>query len=76
MTAELKALPMCARCGRPVDRVVEELDDFTATVRFTAYCHGARETTRLSEEATRGVSSITMGTAFQGLRALPGVDRG
>lgn len=48
----------------------------TATVRFTAYCHGASETTRLSHEATRGVASITMGVAFRGVPALPEVSRG
>lgn len=36
-------LPMCARCGREPDNIVQREDQVRAMVRFDVYCHGEHE---------------------------------
>ena len=76
MPTNLKALPMCGRCGTPVDRVTEEYDDIACLVRFSAYCHGAVERVTLDRETTHDAGGITMGVAFRQRRGLPAMEGG
>lgn len=59
----LVSRPSCAVCGRPVDRMTEEEDDFVGEVVFRAYCHGQVEKIALPMNDAR-LKSIAFGTAF------------
>jgi len=63
-TRNLGAKPMCAVCGRPVEAMLEEHDEFTQRVLFTAVCHGQRERVRVDVEVLQGVRGIAFGVAF------------
>lgn len=62
---ELLARPLCARCGRLVERF-EEVEIF-GMVRFTAACHGERESIDLRPNEARG---LNFGMAFVAPRIL------
>lgn len=68
-TLDLKTLPTCARCGRPVDKLTEYYDEFMARVCYVAHCHGERERVDIDVELLKflGDSGISFGVAF----ALP-----
>jgi hypothetical protein len=58
----LATRPMCAVCGRIVERMEEE-DDGEEVV-FTASCHGQRERVRLRAEEARLIGKLSFGVAF------------
>lgn len=58
-------LPRCARCLRPVDRVVVSLDPHTGTRTYTAFCHGARESVDVTEEDQIHMQPDASGAAFR-----------
>lgn len=60
---ELAARPQCAVCGRPVERMTEEEDDWANVVVFTAHCHGQRESIEIPMGDSR-LKGITFGAAF------------
>ena len=70
-TRALKARPTCDLCGRPVERFDETYDDFTARVRYRAWCHGETEYVDVNEEVLRSGVAMTFARAFVGPRSLP-----
>lgn len=60
---ELTSRPTCAVCGRPVERMTEEEDDFGGEVIFRAYCHGQVDKIALPMNDAC-LKSISFGTAF------------
>jgi hypothetical protein len=57
---------LCARCQRPVERIVETRDDFMQRTRFTAICHGEREHVDFTDDELGRVDSVDMvGVAFE-----------
>lgn len=60
---ELQAKPMCAVCGRPVERMIEEEDEHRSEVIFTASCHGQRERITIPMGDSR-LKGISFGVAF------------
>ncbi len=60
--------PICARCGREVDRFIEEHNTFTEVVRYTAYCHGETESVSFNEAELNG--AVRLGHAFTAQRLL------
>jgi len=70
---ELKTLPICDRCNRPVDRLIEVEDTTFDRLTFIAACHGDRERITITHEelvVMRG-GSLQFGRAFVQVRALP-----
>ena len=68
-------LPMCAKCGRPVDKIMCIEDPMTRTTRYVVSCHGDQESVRLSYKDVVDSNHIEFGFAFAGERILPGVTR-
>jgi predicted DNA-binding transcriptional regulator YafY len=64
---KLRLTPYCCVCKKDVDKMEWVEDFFTRTVYATAYCHGDKETSSLSEEMIRD-ATITKGTAFMNKR--------
>lgn len=61
---ELSARPVCSVCGKPVERMTEEEDDYgDGRVTFTAFCHGQREAIAIPMGDAR-LKGITFGAAF------------
>ena len=58
----LVSAPMCARCGRRVDHFFEEQDVDFDRLRFTAICHGERQSVTLEGREVAG--AIDFGLAF------------
>ena len=55
--------PMCAVCGRLVDRMIEVNDPWLPRVRFEVWCHGESQTVELD---TTGLATVdpSAGVAF------------
>lgn len=62
--------PLCARCGRPVEKFTETHDPWLGRVVFVVECHGAREKITVP---TEDLASVTLGVAFQQPLALEAV---
>jgi hypothetical protein len=58
----VSALPTCAVCGQPVERMESEDDDFMGRRVFTARCHGESERVVVAHGDLTG--AITFGMAF------------
>lgn len=58
--------PMCAVCGRPVERIIQERDILTGETILVVKCHGASETVTIATEEIIAATAIRMGTAFGG----------
>ena len=58
--------PMCAKCGRFVDKLTRELDPVNGDLLFKAYCHGEMEPTRISAANLQQGDIVTLqsGIAF------------
>ena len=64
VSRDIKARPLCAVCGHPVDRMTETYDLDRPRIRFVAYCHGETEVVTIEEEETQGRVDPSLGTAF------------
>ena len=54
----------CAVCGRPVDRMTATRDEARRVTVFTAHCHGATETTLVTDDVMEDAGGLAPGTAF------------
>ena len=61
--------PMCAVCGRQVERIAKALDALTCEMVLVVWCHGAREEMRIGGEVLERGVRIGAGVAFS--KALP-----
>jgi hypothetical protein len=68
--SEQQDLPMCAKCGHPVERMEVQRRYWDCQTRFTVYCHGESETVDINEELIiiAGKGGIKVGVAFQNNR--------
>lgn len=57
--------PMCAICGKPVERLDCSYSVHLMRWIFTAYCHGSQEQCRVSVREFELINGIFPGTAFQ-----------
>ncbi len=58
-------VPVCARCGRPVERFFRTCNAGQRWWRFIAECHGDRQSVVIDEEAiVDGQVSLTLVEAF------------
>lgn len=62
MEKALEARPMCAVCGRQVDRMLE--DESADELVLTAICHGERQRIRLGPQELAAIGKIDLGWAF------------
>lgn len=44
----VKGRPICAKCGKPVERIERRDDYLSRVIVFTAFCHGETEKTTLA----------------------------
>jgi hypothetical protein len=58
-------LPMCAKCGTFVERVLQTADVLDKTQTFTAYCHGAHESVTLTNVELEKLTFVTFSRAFE-----------
>jgi hypothetical protein len=58
------ALPPCAVCKRPVERVTQIRDPRYDHVLFVAECHGEEQAVRLTYETSHLVSALAICEAF------------
>lgn len=68
-TRVLAVRPLCAQCKRAVAEFFEEEDPTFERVRFTAVCHGQRESVTLEG---REASGLQFGLAFMTTPLLGG----
>lgn len=70
---ELTTVPMCARCNKPVDRLIEVEDETFNRLIFIAACHGDRERIIITHDEllAMGGGSLQFGRAFVEPLALP-----
>ena len=68
-----KHLPMCARCGHPVDHLIVSRDVRTFRQIFRAECHGEREDVVVDDMMLMEATAIWFTEAFQRERLLPDV---
>ncbi len=61
---------MCARCGKPVDRLDSKVDPVRCFLVLVAHCHGEREVVQVPEEAIVAADCVSLGVAFAA-KALP-----
>lgn len=70
-----EAMPECAVCGKPVDRVVMtdgyRPDTFRYSKRYRVECHGQVEEFELDEKLLVSARRIVIGKAFVQKPALP-----
>jgi hypothetical protein len=59
----VSAVPMCAVCHRPVDRLVETQETFLEKVVFVAHCHGQSERVEFNMREARDLDP-SKGIAF------------
>lgn len=55
---------MCAKCGKPVDRVESGINPMTGDYVFTAFCHGETEVSILTRAEVARASRIDYVVAF------------
>lgn len=64
MERVLGARPICGRCGKPVDRMTEDVDVFMERRRFRAYCHGQVESVVMTDQELQSIAGVSWGVAF------------
>ena len=65
MASVINGVLMCAKCGKPVDRVESGIDPMTGDYVFTAFCHGDTEASVLTRAEVVGASRIDYAVAFE-----------
>lgn len=64
MTSVINGVLMCAKCGKPVDRVESAINPMTGDYVFTAFCHGESEVSVLTRAEVAMASRIDYAVAF------------
>lgn len=64
MASVIHGVLMCAKCGKPVDRVESGIDPKAGDYVFTAFCHGKSEVSILTRAEVVSASRIDYATAF------------
>lgn len=57
--------PLCAVCGKPVERLEWRYSVFLRCWIYTAYCHGAQEQCSIGDRDMALANDFLSGTAFQ-----------
>lgn len=58
----------CAKCGKPVDRMVYSSCPPVGDLLFTVYCHGEQESTVVTFQELASAISVDATIAFQGAK--------
>lgn len=64
MASIINGVLMCAKCGKPVDRVESGINPMTGDYVFTAFCHGETEVSILTRAEVARASRIDYVVAF------------
>lgn len=65
MASIINGVLMCAKCGKPVERVESGIDPMTGDYVFTAFCHGKSEVSILTRAEMAMASRIDYAVAFE-----------
>jgi hypothetical protein len=73
--AALPPMPICAQCGRPVERMDWQWRPYLNAVEFVVYCHGVSEQMFLdSRTQIEMIGNLEPGVAFRGPRQIEQMD--